>query len=160
MGGPSFLQPPFYGPSGPPPPATQPRLLNQQYLLLAQSPGAARLAVSTQPPPSIGIGPGSKLALGITVLDPIGQTVIAYNAPVSLAIAYNPGAATLHGTTTINATQGVSFFNGLWLSELAGGYTLQATSGNLAPTVTGPIDVTPPNWRRSLLPYGVGQRRN
>ncbi|MBI3925240.1 MAG: hypothetical protein HY319_06840 [Armatimonadetes bacterium] len=80
----------------------------------------------------------------VAIQDQNGVVVTTATEPVSLAIANNPGEATLNGTTTVNAVNGVATFADLSLSTAGVGYTLQATSGALAPDLSDPFEVTSP----------------
>ena len=62
---------------------------------------------------------------------------------MTVALANNPGGATLGGTLTVTASGGVATFSGLTLTKAASGYTLVATSSGLGEGVTNAITVTP-----------------
>ena len=55
----------------------------------------------------------------------------------------NPGDATLGGTLTVMAQNGVARFSGLTLDNEGTGYTLLVTANGLVSATTGTIDVTP-----------------
>src|SRR5205823_3210060 len=66
----------------------------------------------------------------------------SFNGAVTVAIATGPAGATLGGTTTVTAVNGVATFTGLTL-DLAGTYTLTASGGGLTAVTTNAITVTP-----------------
>ena len=56
---------------------------------------------------------------------------------MTVALANNPGGATLGGTLTATASDGVATFSGLTLTTAASGYTLEvsaAASARASPT--------------------------
>jgi hypothetical protein len=61
---------------------------------------------------------------------------------ITLALAGNPGGATLGGSRTAAAGGGVALFSGLTLDTAASGDVLQASGGGLAPALTSAFDVT------------------
>src|SRR5262249_28268171 len=78
----------------------------------------------------------------VTAQDTGGNPVPSFNGPVSLALGPNsPAGATLGGTLTALAVNGVASFTGLTLATAGTGYTLKATASTLskaAPPVTVP----------------------
>jgi hypothetical protein len=61
---------------------------------------------------------------------------------VLVAFANNPTGATLGGTLTVTASQGVATFSGLTINKVGSGSTLQVASSGLSPAVTNAINVT------------------
>jgi sugar lactone lactonase YvrE len=61
---------------------------------------------------------------------------------VSVALANNPTGATLGGTLSVSASQGVATFSGLTINKVGNGYTLQVSSSGLSSVTTSAIDVT------------------
>ena len=99
---------------------------------------------SGAPPSSVTVG--TPFGLSVTAEDPDGLVDTTFGASgqaVNLSLLANPGGATLAGTLTAQAVNGVATFSGLDLNRAAAGYTLQATSGTLTSTTAGPITVTP-----------------
>ncbi|HWC86077.1 MAG TPA: hypothetical protein VG388_06040 [Solirubrobacteraceae bacterium] len=84
-------------------------------------------------------------APGITVevLDASGQPVTTSTAPVTMAAASDPTAATLTGTKieAADGTDGTATFSDLSLSLPGFGYTLGASSGTLTATTSTPFDI-------------------
>ena len=64
-----------------------------------------------------------------------------YSGPVTLALADNPSGATLSGSLTGTAVNGVVTFTGLSLSKLGAGVTLVANGGSLIGSLTPAISV-------------------
>ena len=90
---------------------------------------ATRLAVTTQPPGTVAAGSG--FGLTVSAEDSYGNVATPFTGGVAVALANNPGGATLGGTLTVNAVNGVATFSGLTLDKTGSGYTLQATSSGL-----------------------------
>ena len=102
---------------------------------------ASQLVITTQPPSSVTVG--QPFGLAVTVEDRYDNVETGYVGSVTVAVAANPGGASLVGVTTIAVAQGVATFGGLTLSRVGNGYTLQATSQALAPATTNPFNVVP-----------------
>ena len=84
------------------------------------------LVVTQQPPASVTAGSG--FGLTVQAQDSSGNLITSFNGTVTVALASNPGGATLGGTLTVTASGGVATFSGLTLTKAASGYTLAATS--------------------------------
>lgn len=105
--------------------------------------GACKLAFATQPH-NVVVGQDitgtdwdpSGPPVTVQVLDVNGNVVPGSSAAVTVALANNPGAATLGGTRTVNADSGVASFGDLTVNQPAGGYTLSASSGSLTPATS------------------------
>jgi adhesin/invasin len=80
-------------------------------------------------------------SLSVDAEDSFGNIVSTFNGSVNLALGNNPGSATLGGTLTVQAVNGVATFSGLMIDELGNGYTLQATATGLTKGTTAAIDV-------------------
>jgi hypothetical protein len=102
---------------------------------------ASRLLVTAQPP--ILLDAGQAFGLVVAAVDPFGNLDLQFQGSVALALASNPGGATLGGPTTVSAVNGEATFAGLTLDR-GGRYTLQAASGGLTGTSTAALDVNPP----------------
>jgi len=79
--------------------------------------------------------------LTVVAIDTYGNPDFTFNGSITVALKDNPGGATLGGTTTIQAVNGLAFFTDLTLDQLDTGYTLQATSTGLTAGVSDPLDV-------------------
>ena len=100
-----------------------------------------QLAFSTQPGGAAAGEPLNPQPV-VSVLDQNGDLVTSYNGPVTIALGNNPGNATLNGTTTVNAVNGVATFSGLAISKPGSGYTLVAAAQGLAQATSEPITIT------------------
>lgn len=127
------------------------------YTLLAASGGltgatSASFAISPAAPDHLVFGQqptntatGAVIAPPVTVLvvDAFGNLESADNTDqVTLALASNPGGATLSGTLTRTVSAGVATFADLSLNKAGTGYTLGASSGALAGATSAPFNVT------------------
>jgi len=101
---------------------------------------ASRLGFLVQPQggtAGLPLGP----AIQVAVQDNIGQTIPGATTSISLSLSDNPGGATLGGTLTANAVQGVATFADLTLDKVASGYTLRATAAPLSPALSNPFAI-------------------
>jgi streptogramin lyase len=108
--------------------------------------GVATLAtpqlVVTQPPPA-SVTAGASFGLTVEAEDSSGNLLSSFDGTVSVAIATNPGGATLGGTLTATASSGVATFSGLTMSKAASGYTLVVSASGLGSGLTSSFTVTP-----------------
>jgi autotransporter-associated beta strand protein len=114
--------------------------------------------------PSFGnIVVGSTFSITVDAIDPYGNVDPTFNGNVTVALAANPGKATLGGTLTVNASYGEATFTDLTLDMLGSGYTLTATSSGLTSATSAPFDVTdqlvvtaqPPSSVTAGAPFGL-----
>jgi sugar lactone lactonase YvrE len=82
-------------------------------------------------------------AVRVQVLDGFGNPITTSTAPVTLALGSNPSGATLSGTLTRNAVEGVATFSDLALNKDGRGFTLVASSSRLIPATSVAFDVLP-----------------
>ena len=101
----------------------------------------SNLVVTQQPPSSVTAGSG--FGLTVEAEDSSGNLINSFNGTVTVALGNNPGGATLGGTLTATASDGVAIFSGLSLTTAVSGYTLLVSGGGLGEGVTSPITVTP-----------------
>jgi uncharacterized repeat protein (TIGR01451 family) len=111
----------------------------------------ASLLFLTQPS-SVVAGQPITPAVRVELLDAFGNVATNSTASVTVALANNPGAATLGGTTTVNAVGGVATFNNLSLTTAGTGYTLLASRGMLPAATSNAFNVT------AAAPAGVDIR--
>jgi hypothetical protein len=92
---------------------------------------AIQLAFVTQPSSTAA---GAPISPAVTVLveDTLGNVVTSSSATVLLTFQSNPTSATLSGTTSVNAVNGVATFSNLSINNVGTGYTLIALSSGLA----------------------------
>ncbi|WP_434388557.1 S8 family serine peptidase [Melittangium boletus] len=77
----------------------------------------------------------------VAFLDALGNTVTTTSGSITLALGTNPSGASLGGTRTVAAVNGVATFSTLTVDKVGTGYTLRATSGSVSGTSQG-FDVT------------------
>jgi uncharacterized delta-60 repeat protein len=103
---------------------------------------AAQVAITTEPPASVVAG--SSFGLQATIEDQYGNAETGDKTDVvAIALASSPVGATLGGTLSATASNGVATFSGLTLIEAASGYTLAVSSGVLSSSTSSAITVTP-----------------
>lgn len=98
-----------------------------------------KLAFSVQPPP-VSLGSTINPAVKVVIQDEHGNTVTSATQSVTLTIGNNPGTATLGGTVTVAAVEGVATFSDLTLSAGGSGYTFEATAGTLTKAISNGFD--------------------
>ncbi|HEX3135835.1 MAG TPA: hypothetical protein VHX44_19895, partial [Planctomycetota bacterium] len=87
---------------------------------------ALRLAFTTQPTTT---APGDVIpTFRVSVLDSNDQVVNTATNAITVSLGNNPGGATLSGTLTVNAVNGVATFSNVIVNNIASGYTLIAKS--------------------------------
>jgi hypothetical protein len=82
-------------------------------------------------------------ALVAELRDANNERVASYNGAASIALATNPSSATLGGTTTVTAVNGVATFSGLSIQKAAQGYTLSVSAQNITSATTNAFDIAP-----------------
>jgi len=104
---------------------------------------AAQLAFTAQPVGPYQAGETINAIPQITVQDSSGNTVTSSTASITLAIKTGTGTpgATLSGTKTVNAVDGVATFSGLSVDLTGTGYQLTATSEGLTSADSDAFDV-------------------
>jgi len=120
---------------------------------------------------NIGAGQGNKLSfitqptttsagsiisppVQVAVKDTLGNIVTFDNATqITLALQNNPTGATLSGTLTRTASQGVATFDDLSLNYRGTGYTFLATAPYMQPATSEAFEVTAEAISPSLLSY-------
>jgi hypothetical protein len=76
----------------------------------------------------------------VNIVNSKGNVVSSSSAPVTIALGNNPSGATLGGTTTEDAVNGVATFSDLKLNQPGNGYTLVASSPSLTDATSNPFD--------------------
>ena len=100
---------------------------------------ADNLVVTKQPPANVLAG--TPFDVQVSAEDANGNVDPKLAGPVTIALSDNPGNATLGGTLTVSAVNGVADFGDLTLNQPGTGYTLQVTGDNLTPITTDLFDV-------------------
>src|SRR5204863_2829652 len=91
-------------------------------------PGTTTQLAFTVQPSSTVAGAAISPAVQVSALDAAGNPVPGFTGSVTVALATNPGGATLGGTTTVAAVNGVASFSPLTLDKTGTGYALTATA--------------------------------
>ncbi len=83
-------------------------------------------------------------ALTVEVRDGSNNLIMDATEAVTLAFGTDPsaGTATLSGTLTVNAVNGIATFSDLSIDTVNSGYTLTASSGSLTPDTSNSFDIT------------------
>jgi adhesin/invasin len=102
---------------------------------------ATQLAVVQQPGPSVA-GQALNPAVKVALQDDRGATVVGAGNAVTIALAANPGGATLSGTTQASAVNGIVTFADLVLNRVGTGYTFLVTSPGLTSATSSAFDVS------------------
>ncbi|HSZ57520.1 MAG TPA: choice-of-anchor tandem repeat GloVer-containing protein [Tepidisphaeraceae bacterium] len=100
----------------------------------------AKLAFNPQPAGGV-FGSALNPAFSVYVEDQNGNLITADQSSVTLSDASGPAGATLSGTVSVQAVNGVATFNNVLVSA-AGTYSLQATDGSLSPATSSGFTVT------------------
>src|SRR5207248_17127 len=93
------------------------------------------------PAPS-GVLPGTPFTLEVDAEDDLGNVDTSFNGSVTITLGNNPTGATLGGTLTVTAANGVAMFTDLTIDKLGLGYTLKATTSGLPAATSAAFDVT------------------
>ena len=101
---------------------------------------ATQLVITQQPPATVKVSSG--FGFQASIEDQYGNVVTTATNTVKVAFAKNPTGATLGGTLSVAASQGVASFSGLTINKVGSGYTLQVASSGLSSAVTNAINVT------------------
>lgn len=101
-----------------------------------------QLVITNPPPGTVSVVvAGADFGLTVAVETGTGNVVTSYDGPVSVQLSSNPGAATLGGTLTVAASNGIATFSGLSINNAGNGYALEAVSGGVT-SIPDPINVT------------------
>ena len=122
-------------------------------LLLAQAtsasftiaPAATTHFAFTQQPVTTTAGLAITPAVQVTAQNASNATVTSFTGPVTVAIAAGTGAngATLGGTLTVNAVNGVATFSDLSITKAGTGYKLTASSPGVAGATSASFTINP-----------------
>jgi len=102
---------------------------------------ATQLVVTTEPPSSV--APGNGFGLTVAAEDGLGNVDATFNGSVTVALPGGPfgSFASLVGTLTVQAANGVAVFSGLTLDQAAS-CELSVTTAGLAGTATTTITIS------------------
>jgi hypothetical protein len=102
---------------------------------------ATHLVFGTQPSTTVAdsrISPAVK----VRALDALGNIATGYSGTVVIALGNNPGGATLSGTTSVAAVNGIASFD-VSVNKTGTGYTLRASATGFASVASTAFDITP-----------------
>src|SRR5205807_3328337 len=102
---------------------------------------AAQLAFATQPPQTVEGAVAIAPAVRVALQDAFGTTVPGTTQAVSLTLGTNPSGATLSGTTTVGAVDGVATFDNISIDRPGSGYSLAAAASGLTSLASTPFVV-------------------
>ncbi len=100
---------------------------------------ATQLVVAAQPP--VEVTAGAPFSVTVVAGDAAGNVDSTFDGLVTLALASNQGGATLGGTLTVTAIDGVATFSDLTLSSPGSVCTFQATTAGLAPVTSDAVTI-------------------
>ena len=103
---------------------------------------ATQLAFTVAPSTATG-GAIIAPAVKVEARDASGLLVTTFTGSITVALATNPGTATLGGTKTVAAVAGVATFTDLTVDKIGTGYTLQASSGTLTAATSAAFNILP-----------------
>jgi hypothetical protein len=112
--------------------------------------GASTITVSPRPPSRLGFltppadavaGAAFAPAVQVAIQDATGATVSSATNSVTLALAGGAAGATLLGTVSVSAVNGVATFPDLSVTKAGTGYTLAATAASFADVTSAPFAV-------------------
>ncbi len=87
---------------------------------------------------------GATLAtIVVSAEDATGNLVSNFASAVQIALGSNPAGATLGGTTTANAVNGIAKFANIVMTKAAAGYTLVASGGGFTSSASSTFSVLP-----------------
>ena len=95
---------------------------------------ADHFVVTQQPPTSVAAGVG--FGLTVEAENSSGSVDSSFNGTVTVALAANPGRATLGGTLSVTASGGMATFSGLTIGTVASGYTLVVSASGVDSVTT------------------------
>lgn len=79
----------------------------------------------------------------VAVQDAVGATISSSTSTVTLSLANNPGNATLNGTLSVAAVNGVAEFTDISIDTVGTGYTLLASTAGLNSATSVAFDINP-----------------
>jgi len=114
----------------------------------------------TAEPPSF-VAANTPFGLTVTVKYPTGLPDTGFEGDITLALL-NPDGATLGGTLTVAAHDGVASFSGLTINQAGSGYRIAASTDSLTTTLTTPVTVAvfPTTVAEKAIVAGKGQQRH
>src|SRR5262249_3257736 len=106
------------------------------------TPATPAQLVITMRPPALAAA-GTPFGLSVAIEDAFGNVETTDDGQVTISLSGGPGGASLGGTLTVMAGQGVARFSGLTMSQAGAGYTIEAGRHGLPGVTSDPISVVP-----------------
>jgi hypothetical protein len=116
-----------------------PGAISQRFTLQASA--ASQLRFLRQPGASAALRAPLAPEPQVQALDAYGNPATSFTGAVSMALGDNPSAATLSGTLTVSASNGVATFLDLMLDQPGAGYTLVASTPGFPDARSAPFTV-------------------
>jgi hypothetical protein len=113
-----------------------------------------RLAFSGQPSDETA-GVAFTPSVAVTIEDPSGQPLTSATNVVTVALGTNPVGATLSGTMTVTAVNGVATFGDLSINRGGRGYTLTASSAGFTHAISVPFAIVGPPGPPTHLSFSL-----
>ncbi|QOJ15705.1 MAG: hypothetical protein HRU75_14100 [Planctomycetia bacterium] len=120
--------------------ATLGPIISNAFDILPRTPVAVHFV---QEPTSAVAGQTIAPPITVRIVDADGATIPTATLAVTLTLTTNPGGATLAGTVTRSAVNGIATFNDISLNRVGTGYRLTAASGALTPDTSAAFNITP-----------------
>ena len=113
-------------------------ITSSSFNVVAQSP--SQMIFITNPPSSLTAG--TRFGFEVEAEDQYGNVATGFDGALTATLSPNVGNATLGGSVTATASNGLAFFSGLTVDQAGSGYTIQVTSSFTTVTTTA-FNVTP-----------------
>ena len=114
------------------------------------TPPADRLSFVVQPT-TTPVGEAIAPSVRVVARDDDGEIAQGYTGTITISLGVNPTGATLSGTLSVNAVQGVATFDDLRIDRSSSGYKLSATASNVTPATSAAFTVTSPASKLSFI---------
>ena len=118
---------------------------------------ATKLVVTAGPTAGSVLSAGSPISVVVAARDVADDLVTGYNGSVSLALSSIVPTATIVGTTTANAVNGVATFSNLKINAPGIGYVITASASGLTPAPTAAFSIVTGPAASMVLLTGGGQ---
>jgi hypothetical protein len=107
------------------------------------APAAPTQFTFTTQPSNASAGEAIGPAVAVTLFDAFNNVATNAMMAVTLQLTSNPGNATLSGTTTVDAANGVASFDDLSIDKVASDYVLTASADGIADVASDPFTINP-----------------
>jgi hypothetical protein len=113
-------------------------------------PPADRLSFVVQPT-ATPVGETISPSVKIVARDDDGEIAEGYTGTITVSLGVNPAGATLSGTLSVNAVEGVATFDDLRIDRSSSGYKLSATASNVSPATSAAFTITSPASKLTFI---------